>query len=194
MCQFDSPTMLHLRKSALLAHWIPGLGILVRHHGRDVIRVAPHRAHPSVPAYPLEFDPCAFRQFVVSFADDETWPPHPLDPADGIDVRLFTVGPTEVGLNGVVRAAIDSDVAVFGFACALDLATAQRVARERDDRACALRDRVHLDHDPDLAITLVHGTYQLASPADERRVHDHVADLGIACAAEEVTHFLAGAG
>lgn len=185
--------MLQLRKAALLAHWIPGLGVFVRQHDQDLIRVAPHRAHPSVPRCPLEFHPCAFRQFVVSFADDETWPLHPLDPTDDVDLRVFTVGPTAVGLDGVVRAAIDNDVGVVGFACALDLATVEQVAAQRHEPGGeTLPDRVHFDHDLDLGVTFVHSAFQLASPADECRARDHVADLGISCAVEEVARFLAG--
>ncbi|MEL6894431.1 MAG: hypothetical protein AAFP84_22770, partial [Actinomycetota bacterium] len=75
MTDFLRPTRLDhtgalcaLRKVAVLTHWIPGVGTLVRQEGRLPVRVAAFAAPHDGPA--IDIDPCSFRRTLVGWLSE----------------------------------------------------------------------------------------------------------------------------
>jgi hypothetical protein len=197
--RLDGFALLRLRKAALLAHWLPGLGFVVSQRGRRLIRVATHGApHPSQRCAALELHPCEFRQFVLRLgaaADEGLGRSQLLDLDTEFDLAHFTDATTELGPNGLVRAEVDGEMGVIGFACAIDIARAEATGLADGGRHQVGDEAsldVHFDHDRELGVTLVHRAFQLASERQEQRVFEVLLDLTAVYGAEEVASVLEG--
>jgi len=175
--------LITLRKAAVMAHWIPGLGVRLQ-QGDHVMRVAAWQRDPSTPGQ--QISPCEFRRIIVGLcaADDvgldaifETGVPLVLD--------WFTQNRTELSPLGLVRHRLACGYEVIAFPTLL-------AADAIDDHVhrsptTTTEFEVHVEHtrDDEVGVSLVHLTY----PPDEhtrRHAAALVDEMYARCTAHEV--------
>ncbi len=183
-----STALAALRKAALLAHWVPGIGALVAQHEAPPLGVAVADVQQHCSAVLLH--PCEFRKVVIEQWSGRGGSAALLDVyRRAISVRLFASADTRLGPQGIVRHQLAVGNAVYAFATVL---RAAERAKCRDQSgasaASAVCDGVEICFDDDLELdaALVHGMFDDEDRQRAGRVLDVISHLCAVYAAEEV--------
>lgn len=179
--------LLALRKVAVLAHWVPDVGVLVTQSDRPPLRVG--TADPPGGFDGVAFHPCEFRNLIAGRISGSEHGLAPLiDDSASNAMQIELYGGPRVALldNGLVRFQFDEEHAVLAFAT-ISSATDGKLR-------CTSEHRVESSTDVDLDITLLHCAFPTDGPTQEGQIHDHLFDLLVSAAAEEVSTSLAEFG
>lgn len=182
----ESPTQIALSKAAIMAHWIPELGLVIEQPGRRSLHVAQWPGPPG--SGMLDLHPREFRQLVhqrsrrgpvVGLAA--------LLAGDGpITIHYLTKDFTAVEANGVVSHRLDAERCAFAFATLLDETALLRL----DHPSAAIRFdgpmSISTDRDHDLGLTMVHCHQPIDDPVQMKHGSTMMFELAARCAAEEV--------
>jgi hypothetical protein len=192
----DAGAFVALAKAAVLAHWIPGVGLHVRQPGQLPLRVAAFDGQVDDGA--VDLHPCAFRAEVLRCRR-----PHDAGLVDGagpdasVAIDCFTDGVTRFGPGGLAQRPLDGGVSVVAFTT-LTTADPVEVARRHDAAVVGPLpiefghlQRIDVDEDPDLGVTLVHCCLPSDDEVAEQAAFELMLDLMITCAANEVEGTLA---
>lgn len=178
--------LIALRKAAVCAHWIPGVGLHVVQLGRPVLRVTAWE-EPG----PHSITPCEFRRDVLALAAaDAEGLGGCFDLSGGrrIGIRMVAAPdlPVELAPHGLVRFGIDGEHGAYGFVTTVEPDVALDTPLDMLLDAPLDAVPVAYDRDAELDVTLVHAPFPLTDPAFAARVFARVVDLAAACAADEV--------
>ena len=183
-----------LRKAALLAHWIPGLGLHVEQPGRPGLRVATWPADTT--STDIEFHPCEFRGLVLQRMQADVVGLAGLIVSDGAAPRIehLTTSGTSLAPHGLVRHELDETTAVLAFATLLDAEALTTVGLAAAARSAggSKAVRIEFSRDADLEVTMAHGTFTTGCGVHEQHVLDMVLGLAMTCGAEEVAAAVSG--
>ncbi len=176
-----------LRRAALVTVAVPGAGVRIAQPGLPVIRVGPppDAARRGV----IDLVPIEFRRIIMSLmAGDVAGLAGLFDlHARPVSIDWFTRRGTELGPIGLVRHEVGSGQQ-FVFATMVDDVEVSVIAAsaQRREHPTWLSRAVGCEHDGRLRGTVVRVGTSDHRPESVQAAFERVADLAIACAAEEI--------
>ncbi|MEM7275837.1 MAG: hypothetical protein AAF547_22365 [Actinomycetota bacterium] len=173
----DVRDLLALRKAAVLAHWIPGLSLVVDCAATGTVRVSADQW--SADPWPT-VHPCEFRRTIVQLrASAEVGLAPPLDEAgDGLRIDMIGAPGTEIDESGLVVARFDPEHSVIAFATSGPVDGA--------------RWAVETSPDDDLGIVLVHRAFPTEDDEAAGQAQELVFRAMVESAAEEIAALVTG--
>ncbi|MEM8620102.1 MAG: hypothetical protein AAGF73_10295 [Actinomycetota bacterium] len=180
-------------KAAVMAHWMPGVGLCVHQPQQPSIRVAAFGGDRGFDG--LQLDPCSFRAHVREWiVRDGIGLGHLDQPLGSVTLDLFTDGSTGLHSAGLAERRLDDDHSVMAFPT-LTLANPQAQARRlRTDAQLqpdSLPALINVADDIDLAVSFVHCTFDHHHATARDQVIDALFDVMAVCSADEVEGVLA---
>lgn len=177
-----------LRKAAVLVHWIPGLGVMVRQQDRPDLRVATFPGDEFFSG--LAWDPCSFRRLVhAHMTSAAVGMPGVLDLERGLTLDLFTGEGTHVDDQGLVLHHLDAETSVIAFASLTTVTQCETVGVERgasSERPTIPSVRVDFSEDLDLGVVMAHASVDRRDREALESTHAMMTDLLAAYGAVEV--------
>ncbi|MEM9516818.1 MAG: hypothetical protein AAGA42_18365 [Actinomycetota bacterium] len=182
-----------ISKAAVMAHWMPGVGLCLHQPQQPSIRVAAFG--DDIDFDGVHLDPCSFRAHVREWiVRDGIGLGHLDQPLGDVTLDLFTDGATELHAAGFAERRLDDDHSVMAFPI-LSLTNPQAQARRLRTDAQGQPERrpilISVSDDIDLAVSFVHCTFNHRHATERTHVADGLLDVMALCSADEVEGVLA---
>lgn len=160
-----------LRRAALAAHWMPGIGLLITQTDHPTLRVATW-ASETPDGSTIEVHPCEFRRLLIRSADAVLCGFEGLIADDGdVEIQVFTGPDVQLGAFGLMRADLEPDRRVLA------------LVLDGDARAMASEHGLHADLDEELDATLVHVCFDPQHGVVEHQAFEALVDVASQAAA-----------
>ncbi|MEM7341076.1 MAG: hypothetical protein AAF467_20635 [Actinomycetota bacterium] len=184
--------MAALRKSAILAHWVPGVSLLIQQAHEPLIAVSCDSRLADTYGCSL-VHPCEYRRQVVDLVSSSAAGlPPAFNPGDLMHIEIMADVGTTVDADGVVSAQFDEHHTMVGFAV---LAEAPGPDQHAGGCQWSLNEAPVLEsHDPDLKASLLTCSFPTGDPARTARARQAILDRLVVSEAEEIAALASLAG